>query len=85
MKANVSKDFKMESMVKCFDLDNILIMMSIAFIIFPIIIYLWGWTNLIVSLIGTAILTITGVYVYKAVVKEFTISIKKNMSFCYFL
>jgi hypothetical protein len=81
VKANVSKDFKMESIVKCFDLDNILIMMSIAFIIFPIIIFLWGWTNPIVSLIGTVILTVTGVYVYKAVVKEFTISIKKNMSF----
>ena len=72
---------RLKTIVKKANLDNILVIMTLAFIILPIIIFLWGWTNLIISIIGTVISATTGVCVYKAVVKEFTISIKKNISF----
>ena len=81
MELKIYNNFKMDNLKKHFDLDSVLIVMAIGFIILPIVIFLWGWTNPIISIIGTVILTITGVCVYKTVVKEFTISIKKNISF----
>lgn len=72
---------RLKNMVKKANLDNILVIMILVFIISPIIIFLWGWTNLIIFIIGTSISVATGVCVYKAVIKEFTISIKKNISF----
>ena len=61
--------------------DKIIIMMAIGFIILPIVIFLLGWTNIIIFILGTVILTVTGIYVYKAVITEFTISIKENIGF----
>ena len=73
--------FKIDKIAGLLNPDKIIIMMAIGFIILPVVIFLLGWTNIIIFILGTVILTVTGIYVYKAVITEFTISIKENIGF----
>ena len=77
----MKKAMDMMKRTKKFDLDKILIFMSISFIVVPIIIFLWGWTKLFIAILGTIILSILVVGIYGSVKKEFLISIKVNRKF----
>lgn len=74
-------NFKIKNIIKRISLDNLVIIMSLLFVIFPIIIFLWGWTKLWISSICTVGLIFIVVNIYSEIKDEFTISVKNNISF----
>jgi len=81
MDENRKLDFKINNIAGAFDLDRMMVKIAVGLIIIPIIVFLWGWTRPSISIFGTILLIILGIYVYKEIVDTFSISLKSNMRF----
>ena len=75
------ENYKIKDIIKKANLDKAVIIISLLFVFFPIITFLWGWTKLWIASICTVGLILIAVNIYREIKDEFTISIKNNMNF----
>lgn len=75
------ENYKIKDIIKKANPDKAVIIVSLLFVFFPIIIFLWGWTKLWIASICTVGLILIAVNIYREIKDEFTISIKSNMNF----